>query len=270
MKIVLSKSAIEAATMIVNDQNLLKPENRLTIESADSNLDYKEGKKLIDLLGQNLFLDFFRNQNEDKKIVLRQILKDFMIKAKPGFFYHIPKGRKIFLDYINDNVLQLFKESGLLMEADDSEEFKNVYEWWDELILIVRKINDEKKVEQGRDGERKSFEYEVLKLKKIRSNKKPYWASLDNNLLGYDIESWDEKNKKIFIEAKSSGHDDGNFYLSRNEWNTALEKKDAYFIHVWIKDKITPVFLDFKRLYNRKYKIEDAENAEWINIKITP
>ena len=28
MSIVLSKSAIEAATMIVDDQNLLKPENR--------------------------------------------------------------------------------------------------------------------------------------------------------------------------------------------------------------------------------------------------
>ena len=97
------------------------------------------------------------------------------------------------------------------MEADDSEEFKIVYKWWDELISIVRKINDEKKVEQGRDGERKSFEYEVLKLKKMRSNKKPYWASLDNNLVGYDI-SWDEKNNKIFIEAKSSGHNDGTFF----------------------------------------------------------
>ena len=47
MKIILSKSAIEAAIMIVDDQNLLNPQNRLTIESADSNLDYKEGKKLI-------------------------------------------------------------------------------------------------------------------------------------------------------------------------------------------------------------------------------
>ena len=43
------------------------------------------------------------------------------------------------------------------MEADDSEEFKIVYKWWDELISIVRKINDEKKVEQGRDGEKKSL-----------------------------------------------------------------------------------------------------------------
>ena len=46
----------------------------------------------------------------------------------------------------------------------------------------------------------------------MRSNKKPYWASLDNNLVGYDIESWDEKNNKIFIEAKSSGHNDGTFF----------------------------------------------------------
>ena len=154
------------------------------------------------------------------------------------------------------------------MEADDSEEFKIVYKWWDELISIVRKINDEKKVEQGRDGERKSFEYEVSKLKKMRSNKKPYWASLDNNLVGYDIESWDEKNNKIFIEAKSSGHSDGTF-LTRNEWNTALEK-DSYFIHIWIKDEITPNFLNFKKLYSKKFIIKDAESAEWTNIKVTP
>ena len=175
MKIILSKSAIEAATMIVDDQNLLNPQNRLTIESADSNLDYKEGKKLIDLLGQDIFFDFLKNDYENKKIILRKILKEFMIREKPGFLYHISKGRKIFLDYINDNIHQIFKESGLLMEADDSEEFNIVYKWWDELISIVRKINDEKKVEQGRDGERKSFEYEVSKLKKMRSNKKPYW-----------------------------------------------------------------------------------------------
>ena len=38
----------------------------------------------------------------------------------------------------------------------------------------------------------------MSKLKKMRSNKKPYWASLDNNLVGYDIESWDEKIIKFY------------------------------------------------------------------------
>ena len=68
MKIILSKSAIEAATMIVDDQNLLNPQNRLTIESADSNLDYKEGKKLIDLLGQDIFFDFLKMIMKTKKL----------------------------------------------------------------------------------------------------------------------------------------------------------------------------------------------------------
>ena len=40
-------------------------------------------------------------------------------------------------------------------------------------------------------------------------------------------------------------------FLTRNEWNTALEKKDAYFIHIWIKDEINPNFLDFKKLYSK-------------------
>ena len=75
---------------------------------------------------------------------------------------------------------------------------------------------------------------------------------------------------KIFIEAKSSSNNDGAFYLSRNEWNTALEKKEAYFIHVWIKDRTIPVNIDFERLYSKKYRIDDAENAEWTNINIKP
>jgi len=270
MRIVLSKSAIEAATMIVDDQNLLKLENRLIIESANSNLDYKEGKKLIELMGDGIFKEYLKSESENRKYILRKILKNYMIEVKPGFVFHITKGRKLFLEYINDNIAQLFNDSDLMMEADDSEDFKIVMGWWDELISLIRKINDEKKVESGREGEKKSYEFEVTKLKKLRTNKKPYWASLDNNLLGYDVESWDEKNNKIFIEAKSSSNNDGAFYLSRNEWNTALEKKEAYFIHVWIKDRTIPVNIDFERLYSKKYRIDDAENAEWTNINIKP
>ena len=50
MKLILSKSAIEAATNIIKDKDILDIENRKYIESVNSNLDYIEGKKLIKLL----------------------------------------------------------------------------------------------------------------------------------------------------------------------------------------------------------------------------
>lgn len=270
MKLILSKSAIEAAILIAEDKEILDVKKRKYIESVNSTLDYTEGKKLIELLGKEIILKYLKEKIENKKLILREILKEYLVKVKPGFFFHIIKGRNIFLDYINENIYQLFNEADLFREADESDEFKEIYKWWDELNSLVRKINNEKNVELGRTGELKSLEYESEKLIKLKSNKRPYWASLDNNLLGYDIESWDENNNKIYIEAKSSSHNDGIFYLSRNEWNTALEKKDKYLIQIWIKEKKIPISFLYQHLVSDKYKIHDTSKVEWQTIRVTP
>ena len=174
MKLILSKSAIEAAILIAEDKEILDVKNRKYIESVNSTLDYTEGKKLIELLGEKIILKYLKEKIENKKLILREILKEYLIKAKPGFFFHIIKGRNIFLDYINENIYQLFNEADLFRKADESEEFKLIYKWWDEINSLVRKINNEKNVELGRTGELKSLEFESKKLINLKSNKTPY------------------------------------------------------------------------------------------------
>ncbi len=269
MIIHLSKSAIEAAIVIINYKGVIDNKNKTFLESVNSNLDYTEGKKIVNILGKELILEY-SNSQENKKLIMRKILKNFFLKNTPGYIYHITKGRDIFKEYINDNIIQLFNEAELFNVLDASEESKTIMQWWDEIIQFVRQRSNDSKLLLGREGEKKSFDYESKKLIKLKSNKKPHWASLDNNLLGYDIQSWDEKMNQIFIEAKASSKADGIFYLSRNEWNTSLEKKNSYFIHIWIQNQQEPKILSYENLSSKKYNIKDSDNAEWTDIRITP
>ena len=81
---------------------------------------------------------------------------------------------------------------------------------------------------------------------------------------------WDEDKNEIFIEVKSSRQPSGIFYLTRNEWNFSLSVKDSFLIHLWIQDQEKPRIISFTQLHSKNYTIEDASNAEWSDIKITP
>ena len=50
----------------------------------------------------------------------------------------------------------------------------------------------------------------------------------------------------------------------------STRKKRCIFHSYLDQDEINPNFLDFKKLYGKKFIINDAESAEWTNIKITP
>jgi hypothetical protein len=112
--------------------------------------------------------------------------------------------------------------------------------------------------------------YEESKLKTLNIDKKPSWDSYEDNFLGYDIQSWDKDINKIFIEVKAASHSSGLFFLTRNEWNFSISVKDGFFIHVWIQDQKKPRIISFRELNSKNYKIEDASNAAWSDIKITP
>ena len=118
--------------------------------------------------------------------------------------------------------------------------------------------------------EEKTIKFEEKRLKKLRINKKPSWDGFENNLLGYDVQSWKTNSKKIFIEVKASSYSNGTFFLTRNEWNFSLSVKDDFFIHLWIQDENNPRIISFQELHSKNYRIEDASNSEWTNIRIVP
>ncbi len=271
MPISLNKSSLLAAIEIINDKNFLKYKNLNYLESYKTTLDVKSGKGIIDIVGIELLENFTKSDDIDKrKYILRQILSNYLKKAKPGYLFRITGGRTFFLKFISENFEQLLREAGLLDKLGFDKESENIQKWWDEISEFVRKLDKSIKLELGRSGEKKTMVYEKNRLKKSKINKEPSWDSFENNLLGYDVQSWKNNAKKIFIEVKASSYANGMFFLTRGEWNFAQSVKDYFIIHLWVQNKKSPRIITFKELNSNNYRIEDKPNAEWQDIKITP
>ena len=271
MNFILTKSSLLAALEISNDKKIKKFENLHYLESHKTTLDIKNGKKIIETVGSDL-IDKLNNTKKhyEKQLFLRDILMIYIKKSKPGFMFRITGGRSYFLNYVSENFEQLLREAGLLEKIDFSKEGQAIFKWWDEISEFVRKLDKNKKLELGREGEKKTMIYEINKLKKLNIDRNPSWDGFEDNLLGYDVKSWDKELNEIFIEVKASSHPSGIFYLTRNEWNFSLSVKDSFLIHLWVQDQKQPRMISFQELNSKNYKIEDTSNAEWSNIKITP
>lgn len=271
MSFLFNKSSLLASIEIINDKNFKKYKNLTYLESQKTTLDIKNGRKIIDILGAKLLKKYndFSNYRE-RKYILREILALYLKKAKPGFMFRITGGRLYFLEFVSENFEQLLKEAGLLDKIDFTVEGSKIRNWWDDLSEFIRKLDKSAKLDLGRAGEEKTIRFEEKKLRKLKINKKPSWDGFENNLLGYDVQSWRTNSKKIYIEVKASSYSNGTFFLTRNEWNFSLSVKDDFMIHLWIQDNSRPRIITFQELHSKNYKIEDVSNAEWSKIKIVP
>ena len=271
MSFLFNKSSLLASIEIINDKNFKKYKNLTYLESQKTTLDIKNGRKIIDILGTKLLKKYndFSNYKE-RKYILREILALYLKKAKPGFMFRITGGRLYFLEFVSENFEQLLKEAGLLDKIDFTVEGSKIRNWWDDLSEFIRKLDKSAKLDLGRAGEEKTIRFEEKKLRKLKISKKPSWDGFENNLLGYDIQSWRTNSKKIYIEVKASSYSNGTFFLTRNEWNFSLSVKDDFMIHLWIQDNSRPRIITFQELHSKNYKIEDVSNAEWSKIKIVP
>ena len=188
-------------------------------------------------------------------------LEDMIKTYNPSWASLIPKGREETRHFLPDNVKQCFKEAGLFGEIS-----QNLIVFWDKLSLAYRNINNEKLLEIGRKGETLSLEFE-----KIRTGKQPIWQSIESNLSGYDIISStdSEDSRQLLIEVKSteSNINYANFYISRNEWFTALSSNN-YIFHFWHlgKSKNTLYVGDIKCMEN--HIAIDQKDGEWQSVKI--
>ena len=271
MSFLFNKSSLLASIEIINDKNFKKYKNLTYLESQKTTLDIKNGRKIIDILGTKLLKKYndFSNYRE-RKYILREILALYLKKAKPGFMFRITGGRLYFLEFVSENFEQLLKEAGLLDKIDFTVEGSKIRNWWDDLSEFIRKLDKSAKLDLGRAGEEKTIRFEEKKLRKLKISKKPSWDGFENNLLGYDIQSWRTNSKKIYIEVKASSYSNGTFFLTRNEWNFSISVKDDFMIHLWIQDNSRPRIITFQELHSKNYKIEDVSNAEWSKIKIVP
>ena len=271
MKIALNKSSLLAAIEISKDKRILDFKNLNHLESIKNSFDMKNGHELIKLIGSEKIKELTeKKQLNNYQLVLREILIKYLKNEKPGFLLRITGGREHFSDFIDENFEQLLNEAGLYNDIDLTKEGKEIGKWWDDITEFVRNLEKDKKLDLGREGEEKTIQYEINKLKKLNIDRKPRWISYEDNSAGYDVLSWDHKENEIFIEVKATANSNGIFFLSKGEWRFSISAKNSYFIHVWIQNKKQPRIITYNELNSKNYKIEDSSNAEWEKIKITP
>ena len=147
-----------------------------------------------------------------------------------------------------------------LIDIDDDE----VENWWLELINFLKKKDIEKKIISGDEGEDASMNFEKQKLKTLGVNNRPIRVSIDDDSLGYDIESWDKKDgdlRKIFIEVKNNI-----FIFKSGQWREAQAKKNSYFAHYWTKNcKLLKIinFIELKEAVTKQIKLENPTGYHW-------
>ena len=265
----ITNSSLLAALEIAEDKKLISKKNFILLSHYQNSLDFTEAKELVKIVG----IEVIKKYNNDKNKIetLRNIIAEFLKKQK--YIFDLIYGREVFFEYnnISENFHSIFEKANLLKDTSDfSSESKAVIEWWDKLANFASELNkdDDKLLILGRIGEEKTIKYELKKLNNLKINLKPKFVGQDDSRLGYDVVSFNKKKEKIFIEAKTSTDASGAFYFSRNQWNTALQKKEKYFVYIWIKENNSPRILDFYEL--QKTVPKDSKNSNWEKTIITP
>ncbi len=273
MTLEITKSIFDAA-LFISKNNKIVTENKKFSDYYYSSVDYVGGIELYKNLGREVFTEYNNEKNlEEKKKILRKIISKFFIKNKPNSLLYLPYGPIHFLERLSLNFNQIFEDADLLIAIESENEVsKDVMKWWDDLSQFSRSIMQDKKLESGRSGEEKTFNYEKKKLKNLKLNLKPKWEGFWDNKLGYDVQSWDKKSNKIYIEAKSSKQSNSEFFFSMNAWKCAVAEKDNYFVQVWIQDNSSPREMNYKELEGHvlKYEKISGKGDRWDTITIIP
>lgn len=157
---------------------------------------------------------------------LRAMLIDFIEVEQPPWLQLVPYGRRETLLQAPPSIRQVFVEAGLAYGDDE-----NTVRFWDGLAARARGLRDGVLTEIGRRGERLTLQYELN-----RTEMEPKWIALESASDGYDVLSHVDKSdsRRMTIEVKTSerGTEFASFYLTRNEWVTALGSM-AHRFHLW-------------------------------------
>lgn len=163
-------------------------------------------------------------------------LRDFLISLK-YIKYHITEEKYILL---NESILKEFGKKEF-----SPEQLKNKILNQEMLGLAAEKI---------------IVNFEVNRIKKFGKNLKVDHISLRDVSAGYDIQSY-EGNEKIFIEVKAVSLSNYKFHLSTNEYQTALNLKDKYYLYLLPVDYSKPEKFDTERLV----KIKNIKDNIFLN-----
>lgn len=163
----------------------------------------------------------------------REILSVLVQQVNPWWLRLSPFGRDHVKAALSPNEMQCFEAAGLFSQVPTGD----ILQWWDTLAQGARATHDSKLLEQGRAAELLTIDYETQRLSALGIPNRPRWISLDDNAAGYDVHSFEkgpvEPVAKL-IEVKSCANLAQEIFLTRNEWETAIERAPSYRFHIWI------------------------------------
>lgn len=227
-------------------------ENELYQSHFINNLNNRTGEELIKKIDTN------SPNSLNKKEFLRFLLKQMILNLHP-LSYLLLGGFNKFKERIDVDEKQILKDSGLL-------EFQNkeISKWWLDLKKLLRSKENKKKQDLGDEGEQASKDFEEKRIKNLGINNLVKRSSFYDESLGYDIESWNIKNNKIFniyIEVKNNS-----FIFKSGQWREACSKKDLYYAHYWTRNCKYLKIIEFPELHKavtQQINKEHPPGYEW-------
>lgn len=185
---------------------------------------------------------------------LRIQLKQMITYLRPAWAVNLCTGRVEATKSLPEDALQCFNEAGLLEGYDH-----DTITWWDEAANVARLLKDSTK-SSGRLGELFSRNYELERV-----GAAPYWEGFESNFAGYDLLSKVNRNdpSRLLIEVKAcqSKLRDGQFWVSRGEWDTAT-RSENYVFHLWVM-KPQPRLLIVSKDDITSHVPQDKGDGQW-------
>ena len=175
-------------------------------------------------------------QSGQHVICLREQLADVVSVDSPPWARRISLGRFEAQKAMPVSAEQCFRD-GLLFEGIDRE----TIDWWDNVAQRVRSKRSSAMLRIGRVAERLSLHYEEM-----RTGAPPIWQAVESNVSGYDVLSIigaaAPERLKIEVKGTTMRLREATFYLTRNEWDTALNSR-SYDFHLWVLQEKPRVFI---------------------------
>lgn len=233
---------------------LAKPQDILDVCVKCNWIDFQpDGICRITTSGQRLLLG-------DAEKILRVQVCDLIHKEEPSWAVKIPNGRQEAVKFFPTDVMQCFKEAGLLGTWNEE-----LISWWDKLAIATRGRKNEAGLLIGRRAEQLTVEYETK-----RTGSQPRWQSLESNFSGYDVLSQskreDSTQRMIEVKGSSLSRKEAFCLVTRNEWQTAQVAPD-YRFHLWCL-KGEPYLIDVEVHEMKKHIPSDNAEGKWETTKV--
>ena len=211
---------------------------------------------------------------------LREIVRVLLHQNKMSWVVFCSEDPKAFRTAVPDNWEQILDNCGLFNLSNS-----DIFKWWQALFFKYDQDKEARLKKIGDIGESLTYNLEKERVTDdgYEPSVKVNWAASIDDTLGFDILSINGvyhsngNETPVYIEVKSSELKNlklFRFYISRNEWDTALSNIENYFFYCWAGVKSNGAFHSGPYIVSAKdiHKLvpsDQSTQGEWRECRIT-